>query len=100
MTKEDRTFWLKLKICPRCRKERLWGDETVCLSCKEKRASYNRKYYQKNKGRWNNSIYQQKRRELLKSQGLCIYCGKYKTVSGNVTCFECKEKHREYRARA
>ena len=35
--RESRNFYKKIGICPQCRKEKLFGDEQQCISCRQKR---------------------------------------------------------------
>lgn len=95
---EDRAVtrqWCKdNKICPRCKRNRLFGDEKNCLDCREKM------YYVNIASRNNNPNYQEEektrriRRENKRiEQGLCTKCGKRPLVS-KVYCEQCLIKHR------
>lgn len=42
---EDRNFYQENKICPYCRKTKLWGDEHVCLECQVKSYIKNQRRY-------------------------------------------------------
>ena len=41
----DRKFYQNIKICPYCKKEKLFGDESVCLECSAKFYSRNQRRY-------------------------------------------------------
>lgn len=47
---EDRKFFQSLKICPACKKERLYGDEKECLSCRTIKYAYCRNFRKKHPG--------------------------------------------------
>ena len=32
-SQKDREYYIKNHVCPRCRKEKLYGDETICIVC-------------------------------------------------------------------
>lgn len=41
----DRKFYQNIKICPYCKKTKLWGDERVCLECQAKAYIKNQRRY-------------------------------------------------------
>ena len=94
-TKEDRIFFLNLKICPICRRNRLYYGEKSCLECKAKKNEYNHRHYLE----YRDVITERqnkKHRELYaerKTQGLCVTCGKRKAVYGKVRCHMCLYKN-------
>lgn len=87
-----------VRICPRCKKNRLYGEEKVCLECgayeykvtMESRKRKGREHYNKLHADW-------ERREHKKriENGICTRCGKRKADNGFKTCGICRAKNRE-----
>lgn len=94
--KETRDFFKKLGICPRCGKNKLFGDEKRCPECSIRENKYiiNRDRERTNEYRrvWGRNDYQQKKKE-----GICTRCGKRKADSGYFTCSICREKIRQWK---
>ena len=87
-------------ICPRCRKNNLFGDEKVCPECSAK--SY--EYAMRSRDRLGKEHYNLQQAELHKSQhhkrielGICTRCGKREADSGYKTCGICRAKTRNYK---
>lgn len=99
-SKKDRDCYLKNHVCPRCRKEKLYGDETICLSCTRKeyertmksRERLGKDHYNKVHREWAKIHYQQD-----VENGICTTCRKRKADGGYRTCGICREKQREYK---
>ena len=95
--REHRQWYLSHKICPRCGKNDLMGDETICPECRAKEVNNtlkNRKtdeynVYQRN---WSKSTYQKR-----KESGICTRCGKRKATQGLTTCAMCRARDNETR---
>ena len=89
---ENREVLRLMKICPRCGKNKLWGDEKMCIDCREKMYEYNKSRRSKENKNYN---------KIRKQNGLCIKCGKRPPVEGKTKCAICSEKDRirmrEYR---
>lgn len=79
--RETREFVLEFRICPRCFKNKLYGDERNCLECRTKNY-VNREKQRRDNPEREEIYYQHGRRnykELYnqrKEQGLCSKCGR------------------------
>ena len=87
-------------ICPRCRKNNLFGDEKVCPECSAK--AY--EYAMRSRERLGKEHYNLQQAELHKNQhhkrielGICTRCGKREADSGYKTCGICRAKTRNYK---
>lgn len=94
---KDRIFYQSIGICPRCRAEKIYGEEKVCIECKHKLtqevlATRNKETYNKNHAEWS-----RKTHKLMVEQGICYRCRKRKADFGYKTCGICRTKLREYR---
>lgn len=95
--REHRQWYLSHKICPRCGKNDLMGDETICPECMAKSVNNSLKnrekdeynVYQRN---WSKSTYQKR-----KESGICTRCGKRKATQGLTTCAMCRARDNETR---
>lgn len=96
MKMNDREFFIGLKICPICRKERLFGSEKICLACAVWQAEYSARYYAKNKEVLNERCKSRNRSMYAKRKemGLCAKCGKRPALKGRSKCEICLEKDR------
>lgn len=99
--KSDREFFLSIRICPVCRKERLYEKERICPDCKIRHAEYCQKYYKEHKEKLNkrNSEYKKSLYLRRKEQGLCVKCGSKFLKPGTAKCYQCCEKDRLVSAR-
>ena len=87
-------------ICPRCRKNNLFGDEKVCPECSAK--AY--EYAMRSRERLGKEHYNLQQAELHKNLhhkrielGICTRCGKREADSGYKTCGICRAKTRNYK---
>ena len=95
--REHRQWYLSHKICPRCGKNDLMGDETICPECRAKSVNNSLKnrekdeynVYQRN---WSKSTYQKR-----KESSICTRCGKRKATQGLTTCAMCRARDNETR---
>ena len=92
VTRERRQWYLSHKICPRCGKNDLMGDETICPECRAKGTNNtlkkrNRDTYNSYHSEWAKSTYKKR-----KEAGVCTRCGKRKATEGYTTCAMCREK--------
>ena len=91
---ENREALRLMRICPRCGSNKLWGDEKMCIDCREKMYEYNKLHRSRRNKNYN---------DLRKKNGLCIKCGKRPPVQGKAKCSMCAAKERirsrEYRMR-
>lgn len=85
---EVRKMCKKYSICPRCGKNKLFGDEKTCPECLAKAMEINRKW------KSNNDWYR-KDIKRLKEQGLCRSCRKRRVEAGKTYCSACLAKRRE-----
>ena len=95
--RENRQWYLSHKICPRCKKNDLMGNETICPECRAKETNTtlkNRKKdeYNAYQRKLSKSIYQKR-----KESGICTRCGKRKATQGFTTCAMCRERDNETR---
>ena len=91
---KNRNALKDMKMCPRCGKNKLWGDEKMCIDCRERIYEYNK---------FHRSSMNKNYNKIRKEAGICIKCGKRPAVSGKTKCAICAEKERirarEYRMR-
>lgn len=92
--KESRKFYLKIGVCPRCRKETLFGDEKMCPECKAYFYTHNEEY--RNRPNSNGETYYQQRKRRLEEAGLCQRCAREKRSEGHIYCPECLIKTNAY----
>lgn len=93
--REYRKLCRSIGICPRCRKNKLYGDEKVCLEC----GAYEYTIYQKKKERVGQKTltdahvkWEKEAIQKWDKQGLCHRCGKRKADIGHVTCSKCRNR--------
>lgn len=92
--RKDREFYAKNGICPRCRKNKLFGNEKVCPECAAKGYENTMRtregtHYNEVHRKWAKEEY-----ERRKQNGICTRCGKQKADSGYYTCGICRDKDR------
>lgn len=93
LQKEDRIFFVSLGICPRCKRNKLFGSEKMCPECLTKSAEINKKSMEK-LGKTPMDYYKA-RMEYLENAGLCrTGCGRKREV-GKTYCYICLEKQRK-----
>lgn len=92
---EIRHWYQDHGICPRCRKNDLFGDEKVCLECGAKEYGITMRSRERlGKEHYNNRHNEWARKEHKRriEQGICTRCGKRKVDSGYKTCGICRTK--------
>lgn len=97
---KDRKFLQSIGICPRCQKNKLYGDEKQCPECSAKgyslamksRERLGKEHYNKNHAEWS-----KKEHHRRIEQGICTRCGKCKADYGFKTCGICRDKERKYK---
>ena len=98
--REARAFYHNLGYCTVCHKERIYGSERICFSCREKAAEKRKQDRLLGKPwaftEYNNAL-SRKRYAKSKEQGLCVRCRKRKAEDGRVKCRICANKEAEYR---
>lgn len=99
--RETRAFARSMGFCPECKKEKLYGEEKICIICQakqfgrrkplteEQRIKYNKRFRKQQ-----NSLYHQRI-----EQGLCGECGKRKAEEGKSRCRICLNKNAEVKRR-
>ena len=93
--RKERECYLNAHVCPRCRKETLYGNETVCLNCTRKeyestmksRERLGKDHYNKVHREWAKKAYKQD-----VENGICYRCRKRPADNGFKTCGICREK--------
>ena len=95
--RETRAFLRKQGMCPVCGKEKLFGDEKQCISCRQKAYDKRKPLTEEQKNRRNiqfreqqNSVYRER-----SENGICTRCGKYKAEKGKKKCRICLDKDAE-----
>lgn len=92
-SQEERKFLLDIRICPKCKKNSLFGTEKTCIEClaeiskkrsegKIKRKKYNKQQYILRISR-------------MKENGICRGCSHRKVEVGKTYCSICLQKKRE-----
>lgn len=89
---ESRLYFKKLGFCPRCKRNKLFGDEKECPECIAMMYEVNRK--SKEKGNVSTKEYYRNYNERLKEQGLCRGCRKRNIAVGHIYCSICLAKKR------
>ena len=90
-----RRLYLKFNICPRCRKNTLFGDEKNCLECAAKAyesvmKNRDREHYNEVHKEWSKRTHY----EMIE-KGICTRCRKRNADNGHKTCGICRAKARE-----
>ena len=94
--RQTKKFMKSIGICPECKKEKLFGQEKQCISCREKRrkrkppTDEQRQKYNKSFREKQNLLYRQRI-----EQGFCGECGKRKIEQGRSRCRICLQKNAE-----
>ena len=99
--RETRELRRLIGICPTCGKEKLFGDEKQCITCRQKahesRTPLTDEQKEKYKKRFNEQ--QKGLREERKAAGICTRCGKRAVAPGRKKCEVCLEKDAELHRR-
>lgn len=98
--RDSRKFLQDIGVCPRCGKNKLFGDEKVCPECgaygytvaMRSRERLGKEHYNEVHKEWSKSTYQKR-----KEEGICTRCGKRKADYGLTTCGICREKDNKTR---
>jgi hypothetical protein len=96
----DYQWYKEHHICVRCHHHEAVNGKVTCLDCREKEREVDRQRKQKalanetpeHKAERVRKV--RERVERLKAQGVCIWCGKHKALSGKQHCLECGIKRR------
>lgn len=98
--RKDKAFYISHGICYRCRKESIFGDQTICPECSAKeyanavkcKERLGRDHYNKVHREWARKRYQ----ESVKN-GICYRCGKRPADNGYKSCGICRGKNGDYK---
>lgn len=82
-------------ICPRCGKEKLWGDERQCLECSAKDYAISQK---RDREHFNQVHREWERRKnaQMREQGICYRCRKRPASFGYKSCSICRARSNKY----
>lgn len=99
--REDRKYFKEIGICPRCKKNKILGDEKSCPECQAYSYSLitpkrmeNREHYNEIQKEYKRKLY-----EKRKDQGICTICGGAISDKRYSTCNACREKQAENKRR-
>ena len=92
--KLTRHYYQENRVCPRCLKNSLFGDEKVCPECNAIFANRAAKIRETDRESYNEKqkIMHKKMYDKRKEQGICTRCGKRKADEGHTTCSICRIK--------
>lgn len=95
-TNKMRSKRMSQGLCPRCGKNKLFGDEKRCIECTYYESQItssgrDRETYNKNHREW-----EKRKNEELRAKGICYRCKKRKAEYGFKTCCICRQKNAKY----
>ena len=100
--RESKNFARSIGVCPRCMKNKLFGDEKNCLECRVKNQEMRRKQREDNPVKeaeyeHNAKINRRKRYQQRKQHHLCVTCGKplRQDDTAHSNCDSCRRKVRD-----
>ena len=88
-------FWRKLSRCVKCHAKDAFtmNGRCMCAECADKANAYYREYWREHPElSEKRRLRRKERRERLKTEGLCVACGKRKAVPGKTNCSVCAAK--------
>lgn len=97
--RETRKVLQSLKICPRCRKNELYGDEKQCPECAAKAYACTMLTRENEHYNETHRIWAKKQYEIDKEKGICPRCRKRVAADGYVTCAVCREKDKNRKSK-
>lgn len=95
--KKDREYFRKNHICVMCGKERVYGEQKTCFTCREKGRISRSKYTDEQKEKYK-KIALKHQKEYYKecvANGFCTQCKKRKADEGKRKCRLCLDKDAE-----
>ena len=105
----DYQWYKEHHICVRCHHNEASKGHVTCLDCRDKEREVDRERKRKKladetpEHKAERLRKMKERRERLKEQGICVWCGKHKVLSGKQQCLECyikrKRINREYKSK-
>lgn len=95
--RQTRKWYQDNGICPRCRTNKLYGNEKNCLDCSTtayivEMNNRDKEKYNKNHAEWSKRTHQ----EMI-AKGICTRCRKRNVDNGYKTCGICRAKDRQYK---
>lgn len=98
--RERRQWYKEHRICPRCFKNDLIGDENICLECNaygyemtlKSREKLGKEHCNKVHAEWSKRTHH----EMIE-KGICTRCRKRSADNGYKTCSICRNKSRKYK---
>ena len=91
--RKNREFYREHNLCPECGKNKLFGDEKMCLDCKMKQQEYRAKHPISEDRRISRNIRSRIKKKNVyaerKANGICTRCGKRKAINGRAKCQIC-----------
>lgn len=93
---ETRKFYQSMGICPRCRKNNLYGNEKVCIECSYKLSEEVMRTRDKNNYNKKHAEWSRRTHKEMVEKGICYRCRKRKADYGFKTCGICRTKHANY----
>lgn len=95
--RENKKFYRDNNLCNICGKERLFGQEKRCITCRQKNYELQKSITEEQRIKHN--IYLRKHQKQLyqerSEQGICTRCGKRKANPGRKKCGICLDKNAE-----
>lgn len=91
---EIRKWYREQGFCPKCKKNKLMGDEKTCVECRAADANLHQKIRDNNTKAYNAHMatYHKSLYDKRKEQGLCPVCGKPNKDKRYITCPICRDK--------
>ena len=92
--RENKKFFRENGICPECGKEKLFGDEKMCIACRQRNYERRKPITEEQRIK-NNKKFRERQNSLYKQrseQGICTRCGKRKPESGKKKWGKCLAK--------
>lgn len=91
--RETRAFRVKMGLCPRCGKNKLFGDERTCPECLAQDMIYKKKS-RENTGKTDMDYYKELQKQYAENNLCRTGCGRER-FGGTTYCETCLIKHRE-----
>lgn len=93
---ETRAMRKKYGVCPRCGKEKLWGNEKNCPECTAKQYKWNMATREREHYNEVHRVWQKAEHHRRIAEGICTRCGKRDADSGYKTCGVCRDRASKY----
>ena len=96
-TKAYKDYYLRIGVCPVCRKRKVTPGYKSCYPCREKISLRKKKIYSDPIKKEQRLQARKEKRAKLVEEGICTNCGKNKAEKGFRTCPDCRKKAKNYR---